>query len=63
MSYFLQGLGYGVMALGWLLSFSGGVIVLVSFCCCMNWIGERITGAAAEIENEEDVEDEYDPEN
>lgn len=58
MSCFLKGLGYGVMALGWLLSFSGGVIVLVSFCCFVNWIGELITGAIADDESEEDVQDE-----
>ena len=59
MSYFLQGLGYGVMALGWLMSFAGGIIVIVSLCSFMAWIGEKITGSAEEDEDSgEDTQDE-----
>lgn len=42
MAYFVQGLEYGVLAFGVLLSFSGGLIVLGSLCSFMNWIGDRI---------------------
>ena len=58
MAYFLTGLGYGVMALGWVMSFSGGVIVLVSLCSFMAWIGDKITGGDAEDESEEEQQDE-----
>ena len=58
MAYFLTGLGYGVMALGWVMSFSGGVIVLVSLCSFMAWIGDKIAGGDAEDESEEEQDDE-----
>ena len=58
MAYFLTGLGYGVMALGWVMSFSGGVIVLVSLCSFMAWIGDKIAGTDAEDESEEEQQDE-----
>lgn len=59
MAYFLTGLGYGVMILGALMSLAGGIIVIVSLCSFMNWIGERITGGDAEDEDSgEDTQDE-----
>lgn len=42
--YFVQGLGYGLMALGWLMSFSGGLIVLVSFGAFLSWVGDTLKG-------------------
>lgn len=57
MSYFIQGLGYGLMAFGGLLTFSGGVVMLVSLCCFMAWIGEKINPDL------EELCDEYDEEN
>ena len=56
MSYFLQGLGYGVMAFGGLLSFCGGVVVLVSLCSFMAWIGEKINPDSDLLCEEEDEE-------
>ena len=41
MAYFLTGLGYGVMILGAMMSLAGGIIVIVSLCSFMNWVGER----------------------
>ena len=58
MAYFLTGLGYGVMALGWLASFLGGIIVLASLCSFMAWIGDKIAGTDAEDESEEEQQDE-----
>lgn len=59
MGYFVQGLGYGVMALGWVMSFAGGMVVLFSLCSFMSWIGDKITRAAGgEDDVEEDEEDE-----
>lgn len=44
MQWFLTGLGYGVMALGWLFSFTGGLIVLMSVCAFMSWLGDKVSG-------------------
>ena len=54
MTWFLTGLGYGVMALGWVMSFAGGIIVLVSLCSFMSWIGDKLAGT----EDGEDTQDE-----
>ena len=58
MGYFVQGLGYGVMALGWVMSFAGGMVVLFSLCSFMSWIGDRINPDADEICEDEDDGDE-----
>ena len=59
MQWFLTGMGYGVMALGWLMSFAGGIIVIVSLCSFMSWIGDKIAGTdAEEDESGEDTQDE-----
>lgn len=59
MSYFVQGLLYGVLALGWLMSFAGGIIVIISLCSFMSWIGDRINPDADEIcDDEDDGDDE-----
>ena len=56
MEYFVKGLRYGVMAFGGLLSFTGGVVVLVSICSFMAWVGEKINPDAEEICEDEDDE-------
>ena len=59
MAYFLTGLGYGVMILGALMSLAGGIIVIVSLCSFMAWIGDKIAGTDAEDEDGgEDTQDE-----
>ena len=58
MAYFLTGLGYGVMILGALMSLAGGIIVIVSLCSFMSWIGDKIAGGDAEDESEEEQQDE-----
>jgi hypothetical protein len=57
MNYFVQGLLYGVLALGWLMSFAGGVIVIISLCSFMNWVGSRINPDADEICEDEDEDE------
>lgn len=57
MGYFVQGLGYGVMALGWVMSFAGGMVVLFSLCSFMAWLGDRINPDADEICDDEDEDD------
>lgn len=43
MAYFVQGLGYGLMAVGWVLAFGGGIMLLVSFGAFLTWIGDMIS--------------------
>ena len=43
MMYLVRGLGYGLVAVGFLASFAGGLIVLVSFLAFLTWVIDLIT--------------------
>jgi len=57
MTYFVQGLWYGLLAFGWLISFTGCLVVLISICTFLAWIGERINPDADVLCDEEDDDD------
>ena len=58
MQWFLSGLCYGLVGLGASMSFAGGIIVLVSLCSFMSWIGDKLAGTEDDEGAGEDTQDE-----
>lgn len=54
MAEFVQGLRYGLMAVGWLLSFGVGVMVLCVIASLLTALGDWLNGGADGNEEGED---------